>query len=63
MGVSGRQWPEGHGLAHAGDQMFRYDHSIGGKLDHVLLYRSGEGTIWVLKNSGGACAAALGKES
>jgi hypothetical protein len=32
------------------------DYDSSGKLDHLALYRPGTGTIWILKNTGGAFA-------
>jgi hypothetical protein len=44
----------GYDLRGTGDQAFAFDYDSSGKLDHLVLYRPGTGTIWILKNSGGA---------
>ena len=44
----------GYDLLSPGDRMFAFDYDSNGKLDHLALYRPGTGTIWILKNSGGA---------
>jgi hypothetical protein len=36
-----------------GDQVFPYDCDGTGKLDHLVLYRPGNGIIWILKNTNG----------
>lgn len=33
--------------------MFAYDFNSSGKLDHLVIYRPGTGTVWILKNAGG----------
>jgi subtilisin family serine protease len=43
----------GYDLAHPADQIFAFDFDHSGRLDHLVLYRSGTGTIWILHNSGG----------
>ena len=43
----------GYDLADAADRVFAFDYDGSGKLDHLVLYRPGLGTIWILKNSGG----------
>jgi len=43
----------GYDLTSANDRMFAYDFDGSGKLDHLLLYRPGAGTVWVLKLAGG----------
>jgi hypothetical protein len=47
----------GYDLRSASDQVFAYDYDGSGKLDHLVLYRPGTGTVWILKNSGGAFSA------
>jgi hypothetical protein len=47
----------GYDLKSAADQVFAYDYDGSGKQDHLVLYRPGTGTIWILKNSGGAFSA------
>src|SRR5215469_7260026 len=47
----------GYDLASGFDQVFAFDYDSSGKLDHLALYRPGTGTIWILKNSGGAFSA------
>lgn len=37
-------------LRSAADQVFGYDYDGSGKTDHIVLYRPGTGTIWILKN-------------
>jgi hypothetical protein len=34
--------------------VFAFDYDSSGKMDHMALYRPGTGTIWILKNTGGA---------
>jgi hypothetical protein len=43
----------GYDLKSRGDRAFAFDYDSSGKLDHLVLYRPGTGTIWILKNSGG----------
>jgi hypothetical protein len=47
----------GYDLKSSADQVFAYDYDGSGKLDHLVLYRPGTGTVWILKNSGGAFSA------
>jgi hypothetical protein len=47
----------GYDLRSAADQVFAYDYDGSGKLDHLVLYRPGTGTLWILKNTGGAFSA------
>lgn len=42
----------GYDLRSAADLAFAFDYDHSGKLDHLVLYRPGTGTIWILKNSG-----------
>jgi hypothetical protein len=43
----------GYDLRSAADRAFAFDYDHSGKLDHLVLYRPGTGTIWILRNSGG----------
>lgn len=43
----------GYDLKSAADQAFAFDFDHSGKLDHIVLYRPGNGTCWILKNSNG----------
>jgi hypothetical protein len=43
----------GYDLKSPADQVFAYDFDSSGKMDHLVLYRPGTGTIWILKNVGG----------
>jgi len=36
--------------------MFAYDFDGTGKLDHIVCYRAGAGTAWILKNTLGVFA-------
>ena len=47
----------GYDLASSADRAFAFDYDSSGKLDHLVLYRPGTGTIWILKNDGGAFTA------
>ena len=52
----------GHGIGNydlksTADRAFAFDYDGSGKLDHIVLYRPGTGTIWILKNSGGNFSA------
>jgi microsomal dipeptidase-like Zn-dependent dipeptidase len=44
----------GYDLRDPADEAFAFDYDGSGKLDHLALYRPGTGTIWILKQSGGA---------
>jgi hypothetical protein len=46
----------GYDLGAPEDQTFGFDYDGSGKLDHLVVYRPGTGTIWILKNSAGAFA-------
>ena len=46
----------GYDLKSPADQAFAYDFDHSGKLDHIVLYRPGTGTIWILKNTNGTFA-------
>jgi len=39
----------GFDLSNGGDRLFAFDYGGTGKLDHLVCYRPGTGTIWVLK--------------
>src|SRR5215472_13805075 len=39
----------GFDLSNGGDRVFAFDYSGTGKLDHLVCYRPGTGTIWILK--------------
>ena len=41
----------GYDLKSPADLVFAFDYEHSGKLDHLVLYRPGTGTIWILKNS------------
>ena len=43
----------GYDLRVSSDQAFAFDYDHSGKLDHLVLYRPGSGTIYILKNSFG----------
>jgi hypothetical protein len=43
----------GYDLKSPHDQVFAFDYDHSGKLDHLLLYRPGTGTLSILKNTGG----------
>ena len=44
----------GYDLADPADRVFAFDYEHSGRLDHLVLYRPGHGTIWILANHGGA---------
>jgi hypothetical protein len=44
----------GYNLASPADLAFAFDFDHSGKQDHLVLYRPGTGTVWILKNDGGA---------
>lgn len=44
----------GSGLEASTDQAFAFDYDHSGKLDHLVLYRPGEGCLSIWKNAGGA---------
>lgn len=44
----------GYDLADDRDRVFSFDHNSSGKLDHLVPYRPGLGTLWILRNNGGA---------
>lgn len=43
----------GYDLRSPADLGFAYDYDHSGKLDHIVFYRPGAGTIWILKNNNG----------
>jgi len=43
----------GYALKSPADRAFAFDYDSSGKLDHLVLYRPGTGTLWILKNSSG----------
>lgn len=53
------QGEPGHGiggfdLRSSADLSFPFDYTSSGKLDHIVLYRPGTGTCWILANNGGS---------
>lgn len=44
----------GYDIADPADRVFAFDYNSTGKLDHLVLYRPGAGTIWILRNTGGS---------
>ena len=44
----------GYDLADPADRVLAFDYEHSGRLDHLVLYRPGQGTIWILANHGGA---------
>ena len=43
----------GYNLADPADRVFAFDYNSSGRLDHLVLYRPAQGTIWILRNNGG----------
>ncbi|KAF8187822.1 hypothetical protein K438DRAFT_1002021 [Mycena galopus ATCC 62051] len=43
----------GYDLKSTADRAFAFDYNHSGKLDHLVLYRPGTGTIWILRNNNG----------
>jgi hypothetical protein len=43
----------GYDLRSSADISFPFDYTSSGKLDHIVLYRPGVGTCWILANNGG----------
>jgi hypothetical protein len=43
----------GYDLKSTADRAFAFDYDSSGKQDHIVLYRPGTGTIWILRNRGG----------
>ncbi|TFK50252.1 hypothetical protein OE88DRAFT_1606664, partial [Heliocybe sulcata] len=46
----------GYDLKSPADRAFAFDYDSSGKLDHIVLYRPGTGTVWILKNWNGCWA-------
>ena len=46
----------GYDLKSPADLAFAFDYDHSGKLDHLVLYRPGTGTMWILKNTAGVFA-------
>jgi hypothetical protein len=44
----------GYDLKSTADRVFPFDYDSSGRLDHLVLYRPGTGTIWILKNNAGS---------
>ncbi len=44
----------GYDLASPADQVFAFDYNSSGKADHLVLYRPGTGTIWIVANNNGS---------
>jgi hypothetical protein len=42
----------GYDLKSPRDRSFAFDYDSSGKLDHIVLYRPGTGTIWIIRNQG-----------
>ena len=42
----------GYGLSSTADAAFAFDYEHSGKMDYIVLYRPGNGTIWILKHDG-----------
>ncbi|MEJ3749505.1 trypsin-like serine protease [Actinomycetes bacterium KLBMP 9797] len=49
----------GYDLLDTRDQLVAYDYERTGKLDHLVLYRPGEGAAWVLKHGAGNAFSAV----
>ena len=43
----------GFNLLSPEDRVFAFDYNSSGRLDHLVVYRPGTGTIWILQNQGG----------
>jgi hypothetical protein len=43
----------GYDLKSPNDRAFTFDYDSSGKLDYIVLYRPGTGTIWILRNNHG----------
>lgn len=43
----------GYDLKSTADRAFAFDYDSSGKLDHLVLYRPGTGTLWILRNNSG----------
>lgn len=46
----------GYDLKSTADRAFAFDYDHSGKLDHIVFYRPGTGTIWILRNDNGSFA-------
>jgi hypothetical protein len=44
---------DGYDLAEGADRIIPFDYDHSGKLDHLLLYRPGFGTVWIMRNNNG----------
>ncbi len=53
----------GYDLADPADRAFAFDYNSSGKLDHLVLYRPGLGTLWILRNSGGTFSSVYAEGS
>jgi hypothetical protein len=53
----------GFNLANAADRVFAFDYNSTGKLDHLVLYRPGTGTIWILRNNAGTFSPVFGSNT
>jgi hypothetical protein len=53
----------GYDLASPADRVFAFDYNNVGKLDHLVLYRPGEGNIWILRNSAGTFTPVYASDS
>ncbi|KAH6889917.1 hypothetical protein B0T10DRAFT_403866 [Thelonectria olida] len=51
----------GYDLKSPRDRVFALDYDSSGKQDHLVLYRPGTGTCWILKNKDGGFAAVYAK--
>ena len=49
----------GNGLGDDSDQLVAFDYDLGGHMDHVLCYRPGTGTVWILRNTNGTFKSVL----
>jgi hypothetical protein len=52
----------GYDLANPADRAFAFDYDSSGKLDHLVLYRPGEGIIYILKRSAEDFTSVYGKK-
>jgi pimeloyl-ACP methyl ester carboxylesterase len=43
----------GFDLRNGNDKMFAFDYNGNGRLNHLVIYRPGTGTVWILRNNGG----------
>lgn len=42
----------GYDCKSGGDKVFAFNYNSSGALDHLVLYRPGTGTVWLLRRSG-----------